>query len=74
MSYTTHSAASRHSAASAHRGSILDRITSLFALWRSRAVLGSLDAHRLEDIGISAEKAAREARKAPWDVPAHWTM
>ena len=73
MSYTTYSATSRHPAASARRGSLLDRVARLFALWRSRAVLGSLEAHRLEDIGISAEKAAREARKAPWDVPAHWT-
>lgn len=49
------------------------RVIGLDALWRSRQVLGTLDARALEDIGISAAEAQQEATRAPWDVPAHWT-
>jgi len=41
-------------------------------LWRSRRALARLDARMLEDIGVSAEAAAAEASRAPWDVPAYW--
>lgn len=41
-------------------------------LWRSRRALARLDARMLEDIGVSADAAATEAARAPWDVPAYW--
>jgi uncharacterized protein YjiS (DUF1127 family) len=58
-----------------HRGrrSLIDRLISLSALWRSRSALSSLDAARLDDIGVSRHEAEIEARRALWDVPAHWT-
>ena len=45
---------------------------SLFGLWRSRRALAQLSAEQLHDIGLTVEDAAQEARRAPWDVPAHW--
>ena len=41
-------------------------------LWRSRRALARLDARMLEDLGVSAEAAAAEASRSPWDVPAYW--
>lgn len=43
------------------------------AVWRSRRALAKLDARALEDIGISADEARREAHRFIWDVPATWT-
>jgi uncharacterized protein YjiS (DUF1127 family) len=31
-----------------------------------------MDAARLDDLGLSAEEARREAGKPIWDIPAHW--
>ena len=44
------------------------------AVWRSRRALARLDAARLEDIGITRERAKREAEKPVWDVPATWRL
>ncbi|MEP0962490.1 MAG: DUF1127 domain-containing protein [Roseobacter sp.] len=43
-------------------------------LWRSRRALSKLDARQLDDIGITAEAAKKEARLALWDVPVNWTL
>lgn len=51
------------------------RIPSLgkiLAVWKSRRALARLDAHGLDDIGIKADRAARESVKPIWDVPATW--
>ncbi len=42
------------------------------AAWRQRRSLAALDAHRLEDLGISPADALREAGRPIWDVPANW--
>jgi len=42
------------------------------AVWRSRRDLARLDARALDDIGVTAEDAAREASLSLWDVPATW--
>ena len=42
------------------------------AAWRQRRSLAALDAHRLEDLGISRTDALREAGRPLWDVPANW--
>ena len=42
------------------------------AVWRTRRTLARLDANALEDIGLSAEEAQREARRGAWDVPDTW--
>ncbi|WP_299687910.1 DUF1127 domain-containing protein [uncultured Tateyamaria sp.] len=42
------------------------------AVWRSRRALARLDAAQLDDIGLSPKRAAHEAAKPVWDVPATW--
>jgi uncharacterized protein YjiS (DUF1127 family) len=70
MSYiNTHSTACRPM----RRLSLLTLVERLAGLWRSRTALAELDDHLLEDIGLTPREAAREARKALWDVPSHWT-
>ena len=52
--------------------SLIGATFSLLALSRSRQALGDLDARALEDIGISAADARREAARPVWDVPTSW--
>ena len=47
-------------------------ILGAFAAWRSRQKLGALEAHMLDDIGLTQREAMREAHRPLWDVPAHW--
>ncbi|WP_415919951.1 hypothetical protein [Tateyamaria sp. SN6-1] len=47
-------------------------LVTLYSVWRSRRALAQLDRARLDDIGVSAERAAHEAAKPVWDVPATW--
>lgn len=49
--------------------SFLNRLLQLRA---QRAALLSLDANRLQDLGISRSEAEAEAAKPMWDVPCHW--
>ena len=41
-------------------------------LWRQRRALAQLDAHRLDDIGLTRAEAQAEAARPIWDAPAHW--
>ena len=52
----------------APRGSIL----MMLAVWRSRRALAQLDPRALDDIGVTASRAAAEAAKPIWDVPTNW--
>lgn len=54
------------------RPSLLGWIIAATDSWRSRRALETLEPHMLDDIGISAKAAAKEARRGIWDVPAHW--
>ncbi|SFS02891.1 DUF1127 domain-containing protein [Yoonia litorea] len=47
-------------------------IIKMFALARQRRALDELPDHLLEDIGKTRVEAAKEAARAPWDVPAYW--
>ncbi|MEO9685371.1 MAG: DUF1127 domain-containing protein [Tateyamaria sp.] len=47
-------------------------LLTALSVWRSRRALARLDAHALNDIGISAKRAAQEAAKPIWDVPTTW--
>jgi uncharacterized protein YjiS (DUF1127 family) len=47
-------------------------LTALLALWRQRRTLATLDAARLDDIGVTEAEAMAEAARPIWDVPAHW--
>jgi uncharacterized protein YjiS (DUF1127 family) len=39
---------------------------------RSRRALQRLDAHLLNDIGLTRHEAEVEAARRPWDPPLHW--
>ncbi len=54
------------------RVSLFDRLFEMAALRRERLRLEKLDDHLLKDIGVSRSEADREARRSPWDAPAHW--
>lgn len=47
-------------------------LISLHSLWQSRRQLRSLDARRLQDIGLTEAEQMTESRRPVWDVPAHW--
>lgn len=53
-------------------GGLLGRIETILAVWRQRRCLAEMDASRLEDIGVTAREAAREAARPVWDVPVFW--
>lgn len=57
--------------ASVHR-SLLARALGAFTLRQSRRRLAELDLHMLQDIGLTADEARREAELPFWDAPAHW--
>ena len=50
----------------------LPSLRTLLSVWKSRRALARLDAHALDDIGVDANRAARESAKPIWDVPATW--
>ena len=56
----------------APRRSFWQMLSLLRGTARSRRRLAELDAHQLQDIGLSARDAAEEAGRPFWDVPAHW--
>lgn len=55
------------------RGAAL-HIAKRLSVWRTRRALARLDAHLLEDIGISPAQARHEADLTVWDVPETWTQ
>lgn len=52
--------------------SLLARLSGYLVIARQRQQLADLDPHQLSDIGLTADQAASEAARAPWDVPCHW--
>lgn len=52
--------------------SLIGATFSLLALSRSRQALADLDDRALEDVGLTAAQARREATRPIWDVPASW--
>lgn len=51
---------------SRHHRSLIEAIRDRLAMRRSRAALAKLDAHLLQDIGLSADAAAYEAALPVW--------
>jgi len=47
-------------------------LRAAMATRRSRNDLRSLDAHILNDIGLTDVEAHKEADRPVWDVPGHW--
>lgn len=56
----------------APRRSILNTLLRWSALSRQRRQLARLDEAALRDLGLSRSDVAYEARRKPWDAPAHW--
>lgn len=54
------------------RFSLLSLLADRTALLRQRRALKALDAHTLEDIGVSRTDALREAKRPVWDAPESW--
>lgn len=48
------------------------RFMLTFEAAKQRRHLARLDAHLLEDIGVSAENAATEVQRPAWDIPTRW--
>ncbi len=51
---------------------LASRFMAALDVWRSRHHLSTLEPHILDDLGISAKQAQKEANRPIWDVPAHW--
>ncbi|MGR3491713.1 MAG: DUF1127 domain-containing protein [Shimia sp.] len=47
-------------------------LRSMLDAAHSRGQLSRLDAHALEDIGVTREEAMAEATRPLWDVPRNW--
>jgi uncharacterized protein YjiS (DUF1127 family) len=71
MTTLTHAASATHISAR-RSGSVLTRIADMFAVYRQRRALARLDAHALEDLGLTSADVAREIRRPVWDVPGYW--
>ncbi|KEP69073.1 hypothetical protein DL1_05635 [Thioclava dalianensis] len=48
------------------------RLRLMRELRRSRRALSRLSRDGLEDIGLSAQEACREAERPYWDAPSYW--
>lgn len=59
-------------AVSARPTGLLKTVTNMLQLRKERRALASLDAHALNDIGISKFEALDEAARSAWDAPDYW--
>ena len=50
----------------------LKRLLAANALHRQQQALLRLDAHMLNDIGLTRSQAEAEANQPVWDAPTHW--
>ena len=49
-------------------------VLSLLSLQKSRHDLSKLDAHMLNDIGLTNYEAECEGKRPIWDVPTNWRL
>ena len=68
---TAHRASIRRNA---RRIGMFDRLFGFLSLRKSRAHLGTLDQHLLDDIGLTEAEARTEAERPIWDVPSNWRL
>ena len=54
------------------RPTLWQRLVQFRALRQQRLHLARLDAHQLDDLGISATQAKTESARPVWDVPQNW--
>lgn len=51
---------------------IFSTIATIGEVRRQRAALARMDNHLLEDIGLTAREAQKEANRILWNAPQHW--
>lgn len=51
---------------------LFSRLRAWRAMRHQRLALSRLDAHRLNDLGLTEADVARELTRPFWDAPAHW--
>lgn len=56
-----------HARTAAHRG-LAFSLADMFAVWRQRRTLATLDDTRLDDLGLTRAEALREAARPAWDL------
>ncbi|MCV2874492.1 DUF1127 domain-containing protein [Defluviimonas sp. WL0050] len=56
----------------ATRPGLISKLRAMVSLRRQRRDLHALSDHLLDDIGVTAADARREAERPVWDVPTHW--
>lgn len=72
MTIRTDTNRSYFSAWGLHPAGLLAVLLKADGIWRERQKLARLDAHILNDIGISPEEAQAETRRGTWDAPNRW--
>lgn len=66
---------SKHGSVSGHtrrKPGFLARLVTLQAIRKERQTLSDLDPKLLNDIGLTAEQAEKEAKRTVWDAPERW--
>ena len=53
---------------------LVSRLFLILSIWHERKALDKLDAHLLNDIGISKVQARSEVVRKVWDAPERWTL
>jgi len=53
-------------------GAVIRMIEGMIAVKNQRARLKSMDWAQLDDLGLTAKQAMREANRPIWSAPAHW--
>lgn len=52
--------------------SLMDRVLLMLSLHRERNALRGLNAHLLDDIGLTRAATEAEAKRPVWDAPNRW--
>ncbi|WP_293576964.1 DUF1127 domain-containing protein [Phaeobacter sp.] len=54
-----------------HSRTWLGTLLHCMTIWQERQALARMEAHDLEDLGLSAKDAAAEAGRSFWDLPSN---
>lgn len=54
------------------RPAFIGAVLKALAIWRERQQLNELDAHRLDDLGLSQTDVKQETNRPFWDAPNRW--
>ena len=54
------------------RPALLGTVLKALSIWRERQQLKDLDAHLLQDLGLSMTDVEMETKRPIWDAPNRW--